>query len=217
VHYLYKGISFVLKLLPYAFTALQSKKFMQNIEKNATESADKSTFFASTKNKILVAAGVIILLFAALWIWKAAEIKNLKQEHDKREALLQQQAADLLRQADYRYLKLLAKPYVWAIRKEMMKGNIEAVNLYANDMVKEKNFQTITVADEKGVVVSSTNKKLEGKPYASVANAASLNSDSTVVSQTDNGAVNVTSPVMGFNKRIGTLIFNYMPPKGELK
>ncbi len=170
---------------------------------------------------MLVAAGVVIILFAALWIWKAAEIKNLKQEHDKREALLQQQATDLLRQAtdllrqaDYRYLKLLAKPYVWAIRTEMMKGNIEAVNLYANDMVKEKNFQTITVADEKGVVVSSTNKKLEGKPYAS---PASLNSDSTVVIQTDNGAVNVTSPVMGFNKRIGTLIFNYMPPKAELK
>lgn len=190
---------------------------MQHIEKNASESAEKSSFFSSTKNKMLVAAGVVIVLFAALWIWKAAEIKNLKQEKEKREASLQQQAADLLRQADYRYLKLLAKPYVWAIRTEMMKGNIEAVNLYANDMVKEKNFQTITVADEKGIVVSSTNKKLEGKPYASAANAASLNSDSTVVNQTDNGAVNVTSPVMGFNKRIGTLIFNYMPPKAELK
>jgi hypothetical protein len=173
---------------------------MQNIERNALKSAEKSSFFSSAKNKMLVAAGLVIVLFAALWIWKDAEIKNLKQENEKREALLQQQAAGLLNQADYRYLKLLAKPYVWAIRTEMMKGNIEAVNLYANDMVKEKNFQTITVVDEKGVVVSSTNKKLEGNLYASVANAASLNSDSTVVNQTDNGAVNVTSPVMGFNK-----------------
>ncbi|MEJ7736826.1 MAG: hypothetical protein WKF97_05305 [Chitinophagaceae bacterium] len=190
---------------------------MQNIEKNASKSAEKSSFFSSTKNKMLVTAGVVIVLFAALWIWKAAEIKNLKQEHDKREASLQQQTTDLLRQADYLYLKLLAKLYVWAIRTEMMKGNIDAVNLYANDMIKEKNFQTITVANENGVVVSSTNKKLEGKPYASIANAASLNSDSTVVNQADNGAVNVISPVMGFNKRIGTLIFNYMPPKAELK
>jgi len=114
-------------------------------------------------------------------------------------------------------LKLLAKPYVWAIRTEMMKGNIEAVNLYANDMVKEKNFQTLTVIDDKGMVISSTNKKLEGKPYSSIGNAAYLSTDSTVVNKVDDTALEVSSPVMGFNKRIGTLIFNYMPPKAELK
>jgi ABC-type nickel/cobalt efflux system permease component RcnA len=85
---------------------------MQNIERNALKSAEKSSFYSSAKNKMLVAAGVVIVLFAALWIWKDAEIKNLKQEHDKRETSLQQQATDLLRQTDYRYLKLLAKPYV---------------------------------------------------------------------------------------------------------
>jgi len=45
---------------------------------------------------------------------------------------------------------------------------------HANDMVKEKNFQTITVVDDKGIVVSSTNKKLESKSYALVDNAAYL-------------------------------------------
>ncbi len=136
---------------------------------------------------------------------------------EKKETLLRQKAIELLSQSDYKYLKLLAKPYVWAIRTEMMKGNIEAVNLYANDMVKEKSFQTITVVNEKGVVVSSTNKKLEGKPYASIGNAVYLSNDSTVVNKVDDTAFEVSSPVMGFNKRIGTLIFNYMPPKAELK
>ncbi len=178
---------------------------------------DRKSFFSSTKNKILVAAGVIILLFATLWIWKAVEISNLKKEHEKKETLLKEKAIELLLQSDYRYLKLLAKPYVWAIRTEMMKGNIEAVNLYANDMVKEKNFQTITVVDDKGMVISSTNKKLEGKSYASVGNAAYLNNDSTVVNKIDDTALEVSSPVMGFNNRIGTLIFNYTPPKAELK
>ncbi|MGI8637047.1 MAG: hypothetical protein ACR2KZ_16760, partial [Segetibacter sp.] len=117
-------------------------------------------------------SGVIIGLFAALWIWKAIEIKNLKQEHEKRETLLRQKTIELLSQSDYKYLKLLAKPYVWAMRTEMMEGNTDAVNLYANDMVKEKNFQIITVVNDKGVVVSSTNKKLESKSCASVGNPA---------------------------------------------
>jgi len=192
---------------------------MNNEQKTiATESSNEGkSFFSSTKNKILVAAGVIILLFAALWIWKAAEINNLKKENEKKETLLRQKAIELLSQSDYKYLKLLAKPYVWAIRKEMMKGNIEAVNLYANDMVKEKNFQTITVVDDKGMVISSTNKKLEGKSYASVGNGAYLSNDSTLVNKVDDTAFEVSSPVMGFNKRIGTLIFNYTPPKAELK
>jgi hypothetical protein len=190
---------------------------MENTENNTSVSSEKSSFLSSTKNKVLVAAGVVIVLFAGLWIWKAIEIKNLKQDHDKREVVLQQQATNLLQQADFRYLKLIAKPYAWAIRTEMMKGNIEAVNLYAIDMIKEKNFQTITVANEKGVVVSSTNKKLEGKPYANAENTASLSSDSTVVNQSDNGVISVISPVMGFNKRLGTLILNYKAPKAELK
>lgn len=189
---------------------------MQDLEKNDLERKKESPVVSSGKNKVLVAAIIVIALFAALWIWKAVEIKNLKEEHATREASLQQQAAELLRKADRRYLSLLAKPYVWAIRTEMMKGNLEAVNLYAIEMIKEKNFQTITVADEKGMVVSSTNKKLEGKLYAE-ANAALLNSDSTVVNQVDSNSLTVISPVMGFDKRIGTLIFNYIAPKVELK
>jgi hypothetical protein len=192
---------------------------MNNEQKTtATESSNgEKSFFSSTKNKLLVAAAIVVILFTALWIWKAVEIKNLKQENEKKELLLRQKATELLSRSDSRYLNLLAKPYVWAIRTEMMKGNIEAVNLYANDMVKEKNFQTITVVDDKGMVISSTNKKLEGKSYASFGNAAYLSNDSTLVNKVDATTLEVSSPVMGFNKRIGTLIFNYMPPKAELK
>ncbi len=180
-------------------------------------SNDKKSYFSSTKNKLLVASAIVVVLFAALWIWKSVEIKNLKQENEKKETLLRQKAIELLSRSDSRYLKLLAKPYVWAIRTEMMKGNIEAVNLYANDMVKEKSFQTITVVDDKGMVISSTNKKLEGKSFASVGNAAYLSNDSTLVNKVDDATLEVSSPVMGFNKRIGTLIFNYTPPKADLK
>ncbi|MEO5889638.1 MAG: hypothetical protein ABIQ31_05260 [Ferruginibacter sp.] len=188
---------------------------MENIENNPKDGADKNSFFSSAKSKIIVASGVIILLFAALWILKAIEIKKLEKENEKKETLLKQKANELLLMSDYRYLKLVAKPYVWAIRTEMMKANIEAVNLYANDMVKEKNFQTITVVDEKGTVISSTNKKQEGKPYAAVGNAAYLNNDSTIVTKIDENTLEISSPVMGFNKRIGTLIFNYTPPKAD--
>jgi len=170
---------------------------------------NKPGFFSSKRNKVLVAAGVVVVLFAALWIWKSAEIKNIKKVSEQREQALKQRADEVVMQADVKYMKLIAKPYVWAIRTEMMRGNIDAVNMYANDMVKEKNFQTIMVADDKGIIVSSTNKKLEGKGFATVGNGAYLTADSTIVDKVGGNTLAVSSPVMGFNKRIGTLVFNY--------
>ncbi len=177
-----------------------------------TPAANKS-FLSSTRNKILVAVCIVVILFAALWIWKGIEISNLKEENEKQQAGIRKQAEDFLSQTDTRYLKLVTKPYVWAIRTEMMKGNMEAVNLYANDMIQEKNFQMISVVDENGKVVSSTDKKLEGQSYTPVSGKTNLTTDSTVVDRIEENKVAIASPVMGFNKRIGTVIMVYTPEK----
>ena len=186
---------------------------MEKVNQNAGEErpqVTKQSFLSSTRNKMLVAAGVVVLLIAALWIWKNIEISNLKNESEKKEAALKQQAGEEMLKADIFYLKLLAKSYVWAIRTEMMKGNIDAINLYANDMVKEKNFQSIIVVNDKGIVVSATDKKVEGKQYASIENGDYLTGDSTMAEK-NNDNIMISSPIMGFSKRIGTLIFLYKP------
>ncbi|MGI8635353.1 MAG: hypothetical protein ACR2KZ_08115, partial [Segetibacter sp.] len=56
--------------------------------------------------------------------------------------------------------------------------------------------------DEKGMVISSTNKKLEGKSYASVGNPGYLSDDSTVFNKVDDNTLEISSPVMGFNKKM---------------
>ena len=59
------------------------------------------------------------------------------------------------------HLKFLPKPYTWAVRSELLKGNINQVNLYANEMAKEKNLQNIVVTNDKRVIISSP-KKMRG-------------------------------------------------------
>ena len=56
------------------------------------------------------------------------------------------------------HLKLLPKPYPWAVQSELLKGNINQVNLYANEMAKEKNLQNIVVTNDKRVIISSPEK-----------------------------------------------------------
>ena len=178
---------------------------------NRMESNDKQRSFIFTSKHLLIAGLVVIALLAIIWAWKSIQINSLKKEHAARELQLKQQAQALLISSDQHYLQLLAKPYVWAIRTEMMAGNLGQVNLYANDMVKEKNMKSIVIADNKGIIVSSTDKKLEGQNFAAVGNQSYLNINHTTVDQVNDSLLVMASPIMGFNSRLGTLMITYAP------
>lgn len=173
--------------------------------------------FTLTSKQLLIACLVVVALLAIIWTWKSIQINSLKKDHSEHTLQLKQQAQTMLISSDKHYLQLLAKPYVWAIRTEMMKGNLSQVHLYANDMVKEKNMKSVVVADNKGVVVSSTDKKLEGQNFAAVGNQAYLSIDNTVVEQVNDSLLVMATPVMGFNSRLGTLMISYSPIKPVFK
>lgn len=107
-------------------------------------------------------------------------------------------------------------PYVWAIRKEMMEGNTGQVNLYGNNMVKEKNFVSIMAVNEKGKIISATDKKYEGKDFVSLSSPFYINVNNTVINEVNDSLLTVASPVMGFNTRLGTLIINYSLSKNVI-
>jgi len=99
----------------------------------------------------------------------------------------------------------------------MLKNNITQVNLYANEMVKEKNFQKVVVANDKGMVILSTNKKEEGKEFVTPGKINYLLSDTTVAENMNDSLLIMSSPVMGFNNRIGTLIVTFSSQHPDLK
>ncbi len=170
-----------------------------------------------TKRTMLIITAVALILIVGIWIWKETQISNVKKQAETERQALQQKAAAMIVQSHEEHLKLLAKPIVWAVRAEMMQGNLSQVNLYMSDMVKEKNFQRIVVANDKGIIVSSTNKKDEGKPFSTIAKDAYLSSNNTSVENAGDSILIMTSPIMGFNNRLGTLLINYAIRKPALK
>lgn len=76
-------------------------------------------------------------------------------------------------------------------------------------MVKEKNFLSIVVANNKGIIISSTNKKNEGKEFTSAGKPEYLSADTTVVEKINDSLLIMSSPIMGFNNKLGTLMINY--------
>lgn len=167
--------------------------------------------------KIYITIGIALVLLITIWIWKSIEIDNIRSKAQSDYQALKEQAIKGIVASNEEQLKLLAKPYVWAVRTEMMKGNISQVHMYALDMIKEKNVLRIAIANDSGIIVSSTDKKDEGKPFTFIGEAAALNNNNTVVQNTGDSILIVTSPVMGFNKRIGTLFFKYAVQLPDLK
>ncbi len=153
----------------------------------------------------LIATGLII----GLWIWKSVQLSNIRKQSATEMQLLKDEVAKQIRQSEELHLKSIAKPLVWAVRSEMLKNNISQVNLYANELVKEKNFQKIVVTNDKGVVIISTNKKEEGKEFISTGKVDYLKTDTTSVANINDSLLIMSSPVMGFNNRLGTIIVTY--------
>ena len=172
---------------------------------------------APGNKKILITIGVALVLLIGIWIWKSIEIKNIRSKAESDYQELKGQAIRGIIASKEEQLKLLAKPYVWAVRAELMKGNINQVNLYALDMIKEKNIMRIAIANDSGMIVSSTNKKDEGKPFSSIGEAVDLNLNDTRVENKGDSVLIVTSPIMGFDKRLGTLFIKYAVQLPALK
>jgi len=188
----------------------QDFKKTQNLEQHPQKAVQ-------TNEKILITIGVALALLITVWIWKTIEISNIRSKADSNRQALKKQAIKSIVTSKEEQLKLLTIPFVWAVRTEMMKGNIYQINLYALDMIKEKNFQQIAIANDSGIIVSSTDKKDEGKPFSSIGEVAALTINDTMVENAGDSTLIVTSPIMGFNKRLGTLFFKYAVQLPDLK
>ncbi|MEO6720306.1 MAG: hypothetical protein ABIN67_08065 [Ferruginibacter sp.] len=167
------------------------------------------------QKQLLAVILIAIFLIIFVWIWKNIQIQSLKSEHKRSEEALIQKSKNKMEEMNQHFLKLIAKPYVWAVRKDLMQGNLGQLDLYGNDIVKEKNFVSVMVADAKGLVLTSTDKKYEGKYLPSIRQGVNLNSDSAMVSKANDSLLILTSPIMSFNSRIGTLIITYLPRNAE--
>lgn len=162
--------------------------------------------FRYLKNIIVT---ILVLIIPSLWLLKENEIKQIEEENIKSVESIKLSAENALVKEKIVGLTVLSKAYVWAIRKEMINENIQQVNLYANDMVKEQNFKSIMVCNTNGYIISSSDKRLEGKLFTEIGDANQLKNNVTKVLIQKDSTFQVFSPIMGFNSRLGTLIINY--------
>lgn len=175
-------------------------------EKGKDEISNTAKTFSGfvKRNPVLFTILVALVALVSVYFWKDTEGKNKRR-------VVEKMASEQLLQINVDMLKLMAKPLVWSIRSEMLRGNMDQVNIYTKELVQEKNFQYVHIVEPGGKILISTNKKLEGQPAAGILEASLLQTDSVQVVNKENDLLTIAAPVMGYDKKLATIIMDYTP------
>lgn len=144
---------------------------------------------------------ILIVVGAGFYFYQTYQLNHVKKD-------LTAQADSALLHQNQAMLKMSAKPLVWAIRSEMLRNNLDEINVFNTDLVKEKNVTEVTLINGVGKIINSTDKKLEGT-MANDAYMQYLKTDSVQVLTLSDSTARLVAPVMGYQSKLGVVILNY--------
>jgi hypothetical protein len=181
-----------------------------NKEEAGTENKKRNNFTSFVK-KHPVFSTIVIALFILIvfYFWMSFQSRR---ENNR----VIRTATTQIDELNQEKLLLLSRPMVWAIRAELMRGNMEQIDLLFADMVREPNFRNIFLVNTNGEITVSTNRQQEGQPASQFVSEQLLSAENSIVQQDENSLI-LSAPVLGFDRRLGTLIIQYQPRNVDLR
>lgn len=160
-----------------------------------------------SKVKKFVSKHVFSVIFLALavliYIWfsiKLDKVENKKSVKEKEQTAHYETMMDSISVAN---IKLTTRVLSWAVRGELIRNNIEHIDLFFNRFVKENNIKRLDLIDPSTkLIIKSTDKKIEGDLIQDNA-VFTLSNDGVYL---DTANAKVISPVMGLDSKIGVLV-----------
>jgi hypothetical protein len=168
---------------------------------------------AQARHRLLVraTAGVVIalvLLAAGTYLWRSLTVARLKAEFDGERARSSSAQKQALSGQARQLLRLAARPLAWSIRAELLRDNRGQVDEYFREFVRERGVTALILVGEDGRIALASNRKLETQPAASFVAKSLL--DAPEVAVVESGTtLRMAVPVMGFDRRLGTLVIDY--------
>ncbi len=155
---------------------------------------------------------ILIIVAAGMYLWGYVKVKQMEKTVKEKEIVMVERAQLMVNENAQNLLKATALPLVWAIRKEMIRGNFEQINEYMERLVQEKGFKTILLVDASLKILLSTDKRMQGQRFADYYPVEILQVNDISIS-TDSFNIRVVAPVTGLNSRLGTLVIEYQLEK----
>jgi hypothetical protein len=151
---------------------------------------------------------ILILLALGIYIWKELAIQDLEMEMEDQRTAMSEERLEALEARTRAMLELTALPLAWAVRGEMMRGNLQQIDEYFRDFVKEAGVESIFLIGRENTVVLATNRKLETQPADQVVSQRIQEAESALIEKSDS-AMRLGVPIMSFNEKMGILVMDY--------
>lgn len=165
---------------------------------------------------VIASALVILAAIGGVYLWKDVDLNRAERQIAVQKEQFAAQKAELLRKSAELYaqdkkdaLSLFSIPLAWVVRREMISENLDQIDQYFTELVKIKGFSRIVLAKADGVVALSSDRKFLGAKFDSIYPAEHLTAEQTQILGSPPGQYLLVVPIMGLNKRLGTLVISY--------
>lgn len=166
----------------------------------------KSKGKLSIKNIFVLSIfGLLVILF----LWKTIQYNRLEKRMTREKEQIINQSLAFTTNQEKTFLLLFSKPFSWAVRTQMLRNNLDEVNDYFNQLIKEDRFEQISLIDNEGVIEVCTNKKIEGESAEAFFGGFSYDAFSTELQNVGGDTILISTPVLGYDKRLGTIVIHY--------
>jgi hypothetical protein len=191
---------------------------MDQFENNST-AASKSGGMSRERKMMLGLVAALLIVAVGMYGWKVTAVEAVENRLAQVEAQQTEARAQIINQAkevdDGRTeesLRLFSIPFAWAIRRELIAGNLNQVDQYFGQTVQIRGFESAVLAKPDGKVIVASDRKKLVENFSSLYPDVDLNSNETKVEKTSNGAFRAVIPILGLNKHLGVVVLEYLPP-----
>ena len=167
----------------------------------------------------IVVAVIGIAIIGWLYVSKGIAVRQAQDAVTQAQESVAAQRAEWDKQAEARQASMVKQslsqfgvPLAWAIRREMMGGNLDQVDQYVTDLVKLDGFEGVTVAKADGSIVVASDRRHLGAAFGSLYAERYLTAEQITAEETAPGQWLLVVPVMGLNARLGTVAIDYRAP-----
>lgn len=168
---------------------------------------------------LIIVAVIGIAIIGWLCVSKGIAVRQAQEAVRQVQETVVAQRAEWVKQAEARQAEMVKQslnqfgvPLAWAIRREMMGGNLEQVDQYVTDLVKLEGFEGVTVAKADGSIVVASDRRHLGAAFGSLYAERYLTAEQITAEETAPGQWLLVVPVMGLNARLGTVAIDYRAP-----
>jgi len=145
----------------------------------------------------------LLLIIAVILAYHMIRINSLESEFAAKTVTLKKEYTLKIDSMKIANLQQTIRVFSWAVRSELNRNNLEEVNQFFLNFVKEKGIRMIDLVNpENGTIILSTDKKNEGE----IMNDRQIMDVTDLKVFADSTQLKVVVPIMGLNVKNGVLI-----------